>query len=132
MDLKGFLLCTTIVFGVAFAAACTQLQLNAAELPTVVEKVVTQIEVKTVEVPVEVPVEVIKYVPQVETVTEVEYVEVPVEVNTTTEVPVYLNELPACLYDEVTEVNCFWNAQTQGNGEGESFIAYNGNAYYVR
>lgn len=63
----------------------------------------------------------------------IEYVEVPGPVQTI-EVPgatVYVDSLPACLYDEVTEVNCFWDAQAQGNGVGRSFIAYNGSAYYA-
>lgn len=37
---------------------------------------------------------------------------------------------PACATEDST--NCFWNADTMGNGTGNSFIDINGTAYYVR
>lgn len=37
---------------------------------------------------------------------------------------------PACITEDST--NCYWNAATMGNGQGNSFIDINGTAYYVR
>lgn len=144
MNTRVLLATATATLGIAFAASLTQINMlneQLAEQPVITKTVVAPAEqVRTpypVEVIREVPVEVIKYVPQVQT--ETVYVEVPVvEQVTSTETvyetiteQVYLNELPACEFDEVTDVNCIWDASTQGNGEGTSFIAYNGNAYYL-
>lgn len=38
--------------------------------------------------------------------------------------------IPECATEDST--NCFWNANVQGNGTGNSFIDVNGTAYYVR
>lgn len=38
--------------------------------------------------------------------------------------------LPACLTDEVTDVDCYWDAAIMGNGLGTSFVAIDGVAYY--
>jgi hypothetical protein len=81
-------------------------------VPRIITETETVEVIKEVPVAVEIPTPVIEYV------------------ETTTEVPVPTDQLPACLYDEVTEVNCIWDASTQGNGQGRSFIAYNGVAYY--
>ena len=40
-----------------------------------------------------------------------------------------MTELVACEFEDST--NCFWNAQVQGNGIGESFVDVNGVAYYA-
>jgi hypothetical protein len=32
--------------------------------------------------------------------------------------------LPACAYEDSS--NCIWNAQAQGNGQGQSFIEWEG------
>lgn len=32
--------------------------------------------------------------------------------------------LPPCAYED--SGNCYWNAQTQGNGEGQSFVTVAG------
>lgn len=111
MNKTKLLTTLVITLTIALGGALTQIQQLEEREPEIIT--VTETVTEYVEVPV------------VETVTEtvVEYVEVP------TTVIEYSQDLPACLYDEVTEVNCFWDAQTQGNGEGESFIAYNGVLY---
>lgn len=35
---------------------------------------------------------------------------------------------PSCATEDST--NCYWDANTQGNGQGRSFIDINGTAYY--
>lgn len=40
---------------------------------------------------------------------------------------VYL--LPACEAEDST--NCYWDASTQGNGVGSSFLAINDKTYYL-
>lgn len=37
---------------------------------------------------------------------------------------------PPCATEDST--NCYWDANVQGNGQGNSFIDVNGTAYYVR
>lgn len=37
--------------------------------------------------------------------------------------------IPACPMEDST--NCFWNASTQGNGQGRSFIDWEGVAYFA-
>ncbi len=37
--------------------------------------------------------------------------------------------LPACEYEDSD--NCIWQADERGNGEGQSFIAYRGEVYYL-
>lgn len=37
--------------------------------------------------------------------------------------------LPACADESAT--NCYWDASTQGNGIGVSFVDINGTAYYT-
>lgn len=39
--------------------------------------------------------------------------------------------LPPCI-DEDQNDNCYWDADTRGNGEGDSFIVFNGFTYYIR
>lgn len=36
---------------------------------------------------------------------------------------------PACEYEDSS--NCMWNAETQGNGQGQSFIDIAGRAYHL-
>lgn len=38
--------------------------------------------------------------------------------------------IPECATEDST--NCFWNANVQGNGTGNSFLDVNGTAYYAR
>lgn len=38
--------------------------------------------------------------------------------------------LPPCEHDEVTPVDCYWDAARMGNGQGRSFIVFDGVAYY--
>lgn len=40
-----------------------------------------------------------------------------------------MTELVACEFEDST--NCVWNAQEQGNGEGNSFVDIDGTAFYV-
>jgi hypothetical protein len=42
--------------------------------------------------------------------------------------PVY--SLPACAEEDST--NCYWDAQSRGNGKGTSFVNLNGTTYYPR
>lgn len=35
--------------------------------------------------------------------------------------------LPPCQYEDVT--NCYWSAETQGNGQGLDFFTIDGNVY---
>ena len=140
MNSRTLLATATVTLGIALAASLTQInmlneQLSASLADTSVQYVTEQVRTPyPVEVIKEVPVEVIKYVPQVQV--ETVYVEVPiVEQVTSTETltvteNVYLNELAPCAFDEVTAENCYWDAPTQGNNVGSSFIAYNGVAYY--
>lgn len=37
--------------------------------------------------------------------------------------------LPPCLSEDST--NCIWDATTSGNGQGTSFIDYNGQTYFL-
>lgn len=37
--------------------------------------------------------------------------------------------LPPCATED--SVNCYWDAQQRGNGEGRSFVNYNGQTYYL-
>lgn len=37
--------------------------------------------------------------------------------------------LPACETED--SQNCYWDASTRGNGQGQSFIDLNGTAYYL-
>ena len=37
--------------------------------------------------------------------------------------------MPACASEDAN--NCYWDASTQGNGEGSSFLVINDNVYYL-
>lgn len=37
--------------------------------------------------------------------------------------------LQACAFDEVTEQDCYWDAENRGNGHGTSFIVLDGTVY---
>ena len=39
------------------------------------------------------------------------------------------SDLPACEFEDST--NCVWNADSQGNGQGRSFINLNGTIHYL-
>lgn len=39
------------------------------------------------------------------------------------------NAFPACITED--SHNCYWDANVQGNGQGNSFLDINGTAYYA-
>lgn len=41
-----------------------------------------------------------------------------------------VSALPACAHEDSD--NCYWDAKTQGNGQGRSFVSLNGVTYYAK
>lgn len=39
--------------------------------------------------------------------------------------------LPPCPTEDTTATNCTWDAQSRGNGQGDSFFVIDGTAYYM-
>ena len=42
------------------------------------------------------------------------------------------DRLPACATEDQTAPDCYWDAQTQGNGIGEDFIVCDGTVIYTQ
>ena len=43
----------------------------------------------------------------------------------------YLGDLPDCVEEDSTDVDCHWNAAERGNGQGESFVVVDGVTYML-